>query len=198
MSADPTLIPGGELVAPDPTPAPSGEPPRRRVGRPTGSKTKRPNSARRPTVADAAAAGAAATSAAKPKSPGRPTVRETKAEVLHDGLVNFYVGLGSMLRVLGLAMRQDRARAVGAAMVDQAGDCAKALVAWSETNDQVRRALESLTTAGGFALVASAHAPIIMAAINPPDPSEDDEMMAGMMAGLASLLTNAAEPGTDG
>lgn len=180
--------PVGLVSPPVTTPEPSGTAPKRTVGRPKGSKTKRPNSARRTAATAASAAASEALGGPSPaKGPGRPSTREAQNAKMEEGLRNFYVGLGAMLRVTGGAIRNRRAAAVGAEMVEQADMCARALVAWSDQNASVRKFLEQITTAGGAALVLSAHTPIVMAALAPPEMGDGADLLGsllGMFGGM--------------
>ena len=187
--------PVGVSTPPVSTPAPSGTAPRRKVGRPKGSTTKRPNSAKTAAASAASKAAETALGDKAPRSAGRPTTRETQNDKMEEGLRNFYVGLGAMLRVLGLAIGNNRAAAVGAATTDQADICARALVSWSEQNAAVRKALEQLTTAGGAALVISAHTPIIMAAWSPPATTAPDDLLGGLFAMFSESDSAAPVPG---
>lgn len=170
--------PAGE-PAPSATAAPIAEPRKVRGakksgGRPRGSKS-RSGSQTPPSdvLADKAAeAAAAALDREQARKPGRPTVTAAKSEAMRAGLSNFYTGMGAMLEVVGTIMvNNPRARAVGYAMRLQADPCASALVAWSESNDAVRRALDSLVLAGGGTLVLAAHAPILTAAFTAQAPA---------------------------
>jgi hypothetical protein len=109
---------------------------------------------------------------------GRPTVKAGESATLQQGLQAFYVGAGAMIAVLGRMVGNARMVSGGEAAVKAGPECATALVAWSESNAQVRRALETLTTAGGASLVLAAHAPIA-AAIWHPEPVAYDSPEVG-------------------
>lgn len=153
-------------------PAVSAPKPTRRAGRPKGARTdpriKAATAARKgKPLADAAAEAAATALERETKKAGRPSVDAKESAKLQQGLQSFYVGAGAMVAVLGSVMGNARMVAGGNACVAQGAECANALVAWSETNSAVRKALESLTVAGGASLVLAAHAPIAAAIWNP-------------------------------
>lgn len=167
----------------DPKPVESSTPrtpraPARR-GRPKGAKTdpriKAATAARKgQPLADAAAEAAATALERETRKAGRPSVDAKESAKLQQGLQSFYVGAGAMVAVLGGVLGNPRMVAGGNACVAQGAECATALVAWSETNSAVRKALESLTVAGGASLVIAAHAPIAAAIWN-PEASTDPE-----------------------
>jgi len=171
-STTPDTFTAGTTEAPTPTPSPSGtrasKPRAPRGSSAAKPKRQRPSRAKpKPaaaTVADMAAEAAALATEREPKGPGRPSTAATKADAMELGLRNFYVGLGAMLRMGGFVMKQPRMVDAGQAMMAQARDCAAALVVWSRSSEAVRKALESITIAGGASVVIAAHAPILMAA----------------------------------
>lgn len=162
------------------TEAPAPKPPRG-PGRPKGARTDpriRAATAKRTgkqqPLAEAAAEAAATALERETKKAGRPSVDAKESAKLQQGLQSFYVGAGAMVAVLGGVLGNARMVAGGNACVTQGPECATALVAWSETNSAVRKALESLTVAGGASLVLAAHAPIAAAIWNPTAGPDDD------------------------
>lgn len=167
------------------TPKAPGVGKRGNAGRPPGSRN-RSTKAAEARAAEAGAASlpgaiAAAIPTPGPRGPGKPS-NNTK---LYESLTNLYVSTGAMTQAAGLALRQPRLIATGRALVENAGACAAALVAWADVNPKVKKALDSMATAGGAGLVIAAHAPIIMAAYMP---TEGDDMAASMLAGLAGMF----------
>lgn len=186
----------GTTETPNATPLPGGQAPARaRAPRKTagakkvGKRTaKRATSAQRPDASaqDVASAIAEATSAAtarEPRGPGRPSKHEIQEELSEDALRNLYIGLGASASTLGVMFHQDRVKVVGVAMMRQGPACAAALVQWANVNPMVAKALATFKTAGGFALVAAAHTPIVVAAITgvaPPPPEDGPDPAAGV------------------
>lgn len=175
-------------TTPEQPAVPRGTSPRR-GGRPKGARTdpriKAATAARKgKPLADAAAEAAATALERETKKAGRPSVDAKESAKLQQGLQSFYVGAGAMAAVLGRVMGNARMVAGGEAAVAQGAECANALVAWSETNSAVRKALESLTVAGGASLVIAAHAPIAAAIWNPEASTTDPEA-----SGLGSVET---------
>lgn len=172
------LVPGDDIgeptfhpsttEAPGVTPSPSGATPRK-PSAPKGKAAPRkrgrpPKAAAAPrNVGEMAAEAAAAATAKEARTAGRPSTVQVKNDAMEAGLRNFYIGAGAMLRMGGLAMNQPRMMASGGQMIAQAADCAAALVVWSNSSPAVRRALESITVAGGASVVIAAHAPIALA-----------------------------------
>lgn len=185
-------------VAPEPKPAAAANPlqqTKRGPGRPKGSKTdpriKRATAKRTGKPIPDAAAEAAATALERETKAGRPSVTAKQSQAMQEGLQSFYVGVGALLGIAGQFTGQRRLVAGGAAAVDHGPACARALVAWSETNPAVRRALEHLTTAGGASLVLAAHAPIVAAVV-----SGSYEGAAGDEAAAAAAAAGSVETAT--
>lgn len=194
--------PASVLDTPTEPPIPSGTAPTRRAqAKPAKAAAKRAKRAtRRPTIPVVdAAADAAATAfereAAK-RGPGRPSKADAQNAILFDGLVNFYVGLGGILQVAGLFLRQQRLTDTGQAMLVQSQSCAKALLSVAEQSPAMRRALEAVALGGGASLVIAAHGPIIAAAMGfgapamPEGPQATDPSTVASAQGpdLGSLL----------
>lgn len=191
---------------PNVTPTPGGQAPAKaRAPRKTagakkvGKRTaKRATSAPRPDasaqdVASAIADATAAATAREPRGPGRPSKVEIQEELSEDALRNLYIGLGASAATMGAMFHQERVRVVGVAVMRQGPACAAALVQWANVNKFVAQALGTFKTAGGFALVAAAHTPIVVAAITgvaPPAPEDGDDPAAGVdeLAGLMEMF----------
>jgi hypothetical protein len=206
--------PPTSTTAPAPTPAPSGavpEPPKslrgaakaaaaKKAAGTTGKRGRPRKQASAKVVADAGAEAAAAALEREARGPGRPSKADQQNDLLRAGLVNFYVGLGTMAKLGGAVTRVQRMSDVGTAMIVQAKPCADALVAAADQSPALRRALEAVALGGAASLVLAAHGPILMAALGqgapetPADPSDPEQVeafgMASMLGALGDLFAN--------
>lgn len=206
----------GTTETPNVTPLPSGsaparpKAPRKTAGARKASKrtAKRATAGPRPSpsaasVADAIADAAATATAPGPRGPGRPSKVEVQSELSREALRDLYIGLGAGAASLGVMFKVPRVQVVGVSTMRQADACSAALVAWADVNPMVRRALETFKSAGGFALVAAAHAPIFVAAVTgveapPPEDGDDPAAGIGMLADVMSMFSPGGLAGFDG
>jgi hypothetical protein len=85
---------------------------------------------------------------------------------------------------------------IGAAMVLQADDCAQAWGVLADKNDKVRRGILAFVEGGAWGAVATAHLPIVMAAI--PEQVLNSFLLKGMGMFAASVSEEDSDADTAG